>query len=119
MRRSAPIFTLNRERVPLAFQAGHAGSIPVTRSTGQRPDGISAKSEMIFASPVPCPDVINATALAHVLLLTRYGVTMAWPPSIDASTRADHVGLEDCAKRHSARELLAGETFDPASRSES
>jgi hypothetical protein len=24
---------LNRERVPLAFQAGHAGSIPVTRST--------------------------------------------------------------------------------------
>ena len=27
-----PIFTLNRERVPLAFQAGHAGSIPVTRS---------------------------------------------------------------------------------------
>jgi hypothetical protein len=28
-----PVFTLNRERVPLAFQAGHAGSIPVTRST--------------------------------------------------------------------------------------
>jgi len=28
-----PVFTLNRERVSLAFQAGHAGSIPVTRST--------------------------------------------------------------------------------------
>lgn len=27
------IFTLNRERVPLAFQAGHASPIPVTRST--------------------------------------------------------------------------------------
>jgi hypothetical protein len=33
MRRSGTIFTLKRERVPLAFQAGHAGSIPVTRST--------------------------------------------------------------------------------------
>jgi hypothetical protein len=32
MRRSTPIFTLSRERVPLAFQAGYAGSIPVTRS---------------------------------------------------------------------------------------
>jgi hypothetical protein len=27
------VFTLNRERVPLAFQVGNAGSIPVTRST--------------------------------------------------------------------------------------
>jgi hypothetical protein len=35
MRRSTAILTLNRERVPLAFQAGHAGSIPVTRSTGK------------------------------------------------------------------------------------
>jgi hypothetical protein len=34
MRRSTAIFTLNRERIPLAFQAGHAGLIPVTRSTG-------------------------------------------------------------------------------------
>src|SRR5450755_174360 len=33
MRRSTAIFTLKRERVPLVFQAGHAGSIPVTRST--------------------------------------------------------------------------------------
>jgi hypothetical protein len=33
MRRSTAIFTLNRGRVPLAFQADHAGSIPVTRST--------------------------------------------------------------------------------------
>jgi hypothetical protein len=35
MRRSLPIFTLNRECVPLAFQAGHAGSISATRSTGK------------------------------------------------------------------------------------
>jgi hypothetical protein len=33
MGRSTAIFTLKRERVPLAFQAGHAGSIPVTRAT--------------------------------------------------------------------------------------
>jgi len=33
VRRSMPVFTLNRERVPLAFQAGYAGSIPVARST--------------------------------------------------------------------------------------
>ena len=32
--RPTAIFTLKLERVPLAFQAGHAGSIPVTRSTG-------------------------------------------------------------------------------------
>src|SRR5665213_2986872 len=36
MRRTARIFTLNPERVPLAFQAGHAGSIPVTRSASPR-----------------------------------------------------------------------------------
>jgi hypothetical protein len=36
VRSSVPVFTLNRERVPLAFQASHAGSIPVTRST-QKP----------------------------------------------------------------------------------
>ena len=33
VRRSMPVFTLNRERVPLTFQAGYAGSIPVARST--------------------------------------------------------------------------------------
>ena len=47
MRRSVPVFTLNREGVPLAFQADHAGSIPVTRSTENR------CTTRVFARPQP------------------------------------------------------------------
>src|SRR5450432_2834190 len=55
LRSSEPIFTLNRERVPLAFQAGHAGSIPVTHST-EKPlhSKVFARPRSLLLKRGPC-----------------------------------------------------------------
>jgi hypothetical protein len=66
------IFTLNRERVPLAFQAGHAGSIPVTRST---------------ENPLRSK-VFRATTAAPLVVKRRF-----WVPSGDVRAAAPPTAL--------------------------
>jgi hypothetical protein len=105
MRRSTPIFTLNRERVPLAFQVGNAGSIPVTRST-ENP--LHSKG---FRAPtaVACSWNVDHVSLAGPYVPQRHAGTSpaSWP---------DSTVEDNPPKRPQIRRLASGGATTPTAR---